>query len=1806
MNTALFKRFILLLIFFISAIYADDEKSIPIENIDGGISSIINGCVSAISGDYLESETDIVVAGPEPLVFQRFYASSDYSRGCLYNGWRHNHNSAAFVNRPLLYRRGTTGRFLEPSGRCAYYTYDSDFTLRTEDRIGVTNCGAGPISARTNGLNTEIHFLDNDPEIEVHTGDGTKRFFNHKEGTIYIKKERKANGNKIYYTYTEENQVLDRIRMTNQMKNCEYSWIQTSDIPRKKFKQRPKVEITSSDKQKVIYKLAKFHPTPKDRKRDIKGEYYIVEVDRSHGIKQQYEYEKASGRFAEQIIKKINPDNRFLQIAYYRPGDKLVSTDRIGIDEDNYRINRVKTLSAPVGTDSTPIVTHRFEYKKLYDNERYFLGGNTTVYDAYMHKTLYEYDSYRRLDCIKKYTGDKDYKVHSTESYVWSPQGNLLCTINKNAKGIIKKARHLIYDKIGNVIEKREYGNYSGEKKQIGLDATGLPLSNWSEANITKYTYSNDKLHLLTSQIEANGKKTVFTYVPDKDLIASKLVYEKNKIKIREFFEYDQNNTVIKKIKDDGTTNDKTDLTGVTERFITYTQPKKTAPIGYPETVEEKYLDLKTKKEKLLRTVITKYSIQGHPYKARYYDHTGTLIYTLSWKHDRFGNVIEETNALNQTIHKEYDANNNLIYECGPNPLRSKSYQYDFSNRLIATTETLPDGTELVNSHKYDFLGNCISTIDENGNETQFEYNEFGQITKFIYPPCIDENGEKKSSTVQCLYDSFGKVAHHINQKQGKTVTYNNVLGKPLRIEYPDGTTESNEYNIDGTPLKKVEKNGSYTVYKHDVFGRILEEKAFDANGELQGCITSKYNSFHLISQTDAEGKVTHYKYDGAGRNIAIHNGDGLTTHEYDNLGRICKTCEWADQNPDNCIFKFQEYDLLNRVVSVRTEDAKATILQKMSFEYDADGNKCLETIHTSNGMSQTYTEYHNKNQPSKIIDPEGNVTLISYEYASINDFGMPCLKITHQDPLGIQTITTFNALNKENSVVKKNTLGEIFSKSELFYDLTGNCSCIKEYVITPNAPEKVIITKWEYDSCDNLVELTEAVGTFEQRKTHFQYNTFGQKQAIIKPNGISIEYTYTSKGLLKSLKSSDGSCHYEFEYNRNDLPIKTKDLVKNTETTRSFNQNNLLAQETLANNLTMKYAYDRLGKVVHFDLPDCSAVDYTYHATQLKEIHRISSTGEKVYSHHNEAFDLSGHLTTSQLLAKAGKVHFTRDSIQRLTNVSHPSWSQNIPKGGYDSVGNITQYELQDLSGYNTCHFSYDAHNHINNERGMFEHTYQYDSVDNRIQKDDSPYTINSLNQLLHESNVDYTYDACGNLIQETSGDKTLHYTYDALDRLIEVSKDNERYVYTYDADNRRLSKESYLGAFKQSEQKYLYQGQNEIGVYDSDQLQELRILRNSANAEIGSAIAIELRGQIYAPIHDISGNVSCLLDMEGKPQESYRYSAFGEEEIFNAAGEKIESTALGNSWRFSSKRVDPETGLVYFGRRYYNPRVGRWTVPDPLGLTEGPNLYTYVCNNPLTNIDLYGLWGLDSITFGVTSLYNATDNFYFGRDPLSHEVWSDHNIYESVVGNQSQIFSVGDIDKDYGIGFVNGMLNGLDEAKKTGQYFSDLSGGSRISCVHNDSAGPFDMIECIFGRFYIATEPVRLLHQQWDERLKNNPDATFLQFCHSQGAIHVRNALMSYPKELRDRIFVVAIAPGAYIPHGLCKQVIHYRVEAYRDIVPLTDLWGMIEAWDTTVVLTSLPGEPFQNHSVRNKTYADRIQEHCNNYISTYGKKI
>jgi RHS repeat-associated protein len=77
---------------------------------------------------------------------------------------------------------------------------------------------------------------------------------------------------------------------------------------------------------------------------------------------------------------------------------------------------------------------------------------------------------------------------------------------------------------------------------------------------------------------------------------------------------------------------------------------------------------------------------------------------------------------------------------------------------------------------------------------------------------------------------------------------------------------------------------------------------------------------------------------------------------------------------------------------------------------------------------------------------------------------------------------------------------------------------------------------------------------------------------------------------------------------------------------------------------------------------------------------------------------------------------------------------------------------------------------------------------------------------------------------------------------------------------------------------------------------------------------------------------------------------------------------------WQFNAKELD-ETGLYYYGARYYNPRNGVWMSPDPIlaqyvnGEVNGGafrpanmGLFTYAWNNPVRLIDLDGLDPKDS----------------------------------------------------------------------------------------------------------------------------------------------------------------------------------------------------------------------------------------------------
>jgi RHS repeat-associated protein len=80
------------------------------------------------------------------------------------------------------------------------------------------------------------------------------------------------------------------------------------------------------------------------------------------------------------------------------------------------------------------------------------------------------------------------------------------------------------------------------------------------------------------------------------------------------------------------------------------------------------------------------------------------------------------------------------------------------------------------------------------------------------------------------------------------------------------------------------------------------------------------------------------------------------------------------------------------------------------------------------------------------------------------------------------------------------------------------------------------------------------------------------------------------------------------------------------------------------------------------------------------------------------------------------------------------------------------------------------------------------------------------------------------------------------------------------------------------------------------------------------------------------------------------YQYGPFGETLV-------VQENGISNPFRFSTKYYDAETGLYYYGFRYYDPVTGRWKSMDPIGENGGVNLYGFVGNASVGRIDSLGL---------------------------------------------------------------------------------------------------------------------------------------------------------------------------------------------------------------------------------------------------------
>lgn len=1009
-----------------------------------------------------------------------------------------------------------------------------------------------------------------------------------------------------------------------------------------------------------------------------------------------------------------------------------------------------------------------------------------------------------------------------------------------------------------------------------------------------------------------------------------------------------------------------------------------------------------------------------------------------------------------------------------------------------------------------------------NKNKTEFFYDVHNRPTKKILSSNLEGGESYVCPPLVYEFDTFNRISASIDAKGYCTTYMYNARGKPIKIGYSDGTEESWTYHLDGRLCTATAKNGAITYFNVDLLGRTTRSSIHAKSGKILNTLESSYNSFHQLSQTDSKGVTTFFAYNNAGE-----------------LNRISKIDE----------FGFSEF--LIPAASSSLPCIPEPPEEKENLVFPASS---LFRIQAS----------------SPLFSPKA-------EGESLEDVG------TNKNA---EPDTEFDGWGRPICMVYKNAAGLPFKEVRLKYDDAGNR--IEEKISSPNASVPLICTQWEWGPLNRLEKRIECAHTDTPRETCYLYNELGELSILIKADGTKLFYTYNEEGLLKDFYSSDGSFSYTYSYDTEAHVNGVEDHVLKTTTTRVYNPNQKILSERQGTGLCIQNVYNREGLRTDFVLPDLSKIEYGYEEERLSSIKRVTKTGEEAYVHRYH-YDQQHHLIESDLIKSLGRLSF-KSSLNSLV-VSSPYGSYELKQNPATFPKRIQQMSFSDGLGKENRSYCYDQFGFLSLEsskQSLTSQSYIYDVVGNRTQKNAYLETVNDHQELVSNANVSYEYDSNGNSIHKVSGDITIFFKYDALDRLIEVfSPKSYKIIYSYDAFHRRLKKSSYLWSFSsadwilENDLRFVYDGDLEIGALNTaGEWVDLRILGLSRTADIGGAVALELQGKLYAPLHDHQGSIIALINTETQEVEEYvRYTAFGEEQIFNADGCQLAASACGNPWRFSSKRKEDETGLIHFGQRDYAPEIARWITPDPVGLSEGSAPYTYVKNQPLNHTDPYGMYALDlnwnDFYKGALNFYETTQNWY---NTLKHQsqLYLQDEDFTPILNSLEQRFEEAgnfllgstffylsgyyvhpSISGVYGneekfnnlrVTFINGILNDPTEMNLILKNVSASHGNTNVHYIYRGTQGwTLDMVHCVWVKMGLQSTNSKQLATTWKKLIKDMKEATeeggtIIHYAHSVGGTETLNAKsLLTPQELA-RIRVVTFGSATVIPNGGFRDVINY----------------------------------------------------------------
>ena len=813
-------------------------------------------------------------------------------------------------------------------------------------------------------------------------------------------------------------------------------------------------------------------------------------------------------------------------------------------------------------------------------------------------------------------------------------------------------------------------------------------------------------------------------------------------------------------------------------------------------------------------------------------------------------------------------------------------------------------------------------------------YDPFGRAVK-VYHPTVDTDS----------VDDFIAAIDAVDP----TITKYDVLDRPVRVTYPDGTETNTSYRVEGHALVTHVTDALSNETETHVSGSGHTLKSIQFDGAEQIVTQFTYDGIgRLVAVMDADTNVTVSEYDMGDRRVRVtHPASGETTFTYDVLGNVL-TRQTANLR-DSALFIEYGYDR-GRLISVNyPEHPENNVRYYYGGANDPDnakGRLCLR-LDATGGEQYAYDDMGNVKKTVRTVTvPNEDVGTFKTEF-EYDSFGK-LLSLTYPD--GEKLCYWYDGSGQLTEIYVKERHNGYRYVQEIGYDKFGD----RIYMKYGNGAE----TEYAYNDRMRRLDSLSLASPHTTLKRIYRYDGVGNILSVANSGtGLlydsPVSHTYVYDKLYRLTEAHGNAGNAQTGY---DLSMSYDKMYRITGKTQDIRQTGMQFAGTLNAGYDLAYTYDRTpGR--RFRMSSVSDVNYRMEGTP--------GDGDYTDEWHEYDYDANGNIirvNTSRMRADGGDRELTReerfrwDEENRLMAISQDGYVSNY---WYDSDGERVIKE----HGGNQAVFVNSAQDGVLTDTRQFTiYPSAYLTVHNGSWYTKHVYIgserISSRMGTMSVDALSETFEANAIL----AGENVLEeIDYDGqCDTLARVMRSNYAYFdLPYNGYNRHgdemVSTPPRGGASGSSGGLGSSSGPRHYWMLGDSGDEATDISGEGGGPSRGPRRAenVDYNGNRYYYHSDHLGSSSLITDASGNVTQQLDYLPYGE--VFL---EKRANVDYSTPYRFNGKELDEETGLYYYGARYYNPRLSIWYATDPLEEKyPTSSSHAYCLGNPLSYLDYNGM---------------------------------------------------------------------------------------------------------------------------------------------------------------------------------------------------------------------------------------------------------